>query len=160
EIEALFSGDLQQWTRNRQQRRRLVVTSVESARYPVELGNPNRRAYPRVSRILADRPAEMRQADTPVQRQPAGGSELILQEARFHVSPQRLAMAQRRSAAVTGNDSEELVIALAKHLEAGTGIVPPADDADLRDAAHVVRATVVFRNHRCISRVAVELPNV
>src|SRR5262249_51526440 len=105
-------------------------------------------------------PAEMRQADTPVQRQPAGGSELILQEDRFHVSPQRLAMAQRRSAAVTGNDSEELVIALAKHLEAGTGIVTPADDADLRDAALVVRATVDFRNHRCISRVAVELPNV
>src|SRR5712692_6329424 len=60
--EALLGCEVEQWSRNRAQRGRLVVSPPESARDPAESRNANGGADAGIGRILADRAVEVGEA--------------------------------------------------------------------------------------------------
>ena len=59
----------------------------------------------------------------PLMRQPTGELVLILQKQRFHISPNHFALAQRRIAAIAGDNAEELIVACPEYLEPGPSVV-------------------------------------
>src|SRR5439155_15560117 len=130
----------------REQRRSLIVASIETAQDPVQAGHSDGGADTWVNRVLADGGAEMCKPDSAVQGQPTGELVLILEEERFDISPYPFALAERRVAAVTGDDSEELIVAGAEHLEAGAGVVLSTIDGQRCDPAEVIGAAIVIGN--------------
>ena len=82
----------------------------------------------------------------PFRCQPTREFVLIFEEERFDVSPNLLALAERRVAAVAGDDSEELIVARAEYLKPSAGIVLPVIDGERNHAAEVVGAAIVIGN--------------
>src|SRR6266851_2416546 len=101
----------------------------------------HRRADARVGRVLTQRGfSKVRQPDASVQRQPGRRLVLVLKKNCFRISPNLLALAEWRIAAITGNDAEELIVASTENLHAGTGIMLATRHSERSHAADVVRS--------------------
>src|SRR4029077_19321772 len=109
ETESLLGGVVQQRTIHREQRRGLIVTSVEPTQDPVEARYSDSGPDPGIDRIFADGRTEMSEPHSAVDGQPTGELVLIFQKQRFHISPNQLALSERRIAAIAGDNSKELI---------------------------------------------------
>ena len=147
---------LNQWSRNGQQRRSLVIPSPECARHPVQLWNLQSRANSRVHRIVDDArqvrsggrsTPKMRQAHAAIQSQPMRDLKLILQKQSRCASPHRLPFCDGCIAAVTGDDAEELVVALAENLHAPAETMSTMPVGKRNYSSDIVRSAIILRDH-------------
>jgi hypothetical protein len=77
EAQILIACGFEEWTGNRQQRRRLVEMSVEGAENQVKLGNPKGSAGARAGGVLDHVASEVRMAEAGIQAEPGCRLELF-----------------------------------------------------------------------------------
>src|SRR6266566_2024652 len=140
---------IQSRARDRDQRRGLIVAPVKSAQNPIEAWNLDGGANAGISGILVHRASIMREPQPAVERKPACRFELIFQENRFHVGPGDGSLWSDISASSRVIHYRiELIVPLAKRLEASVEIVPSPPDAQSRNATYEVRAAIVLGANR------------
>src|SRR3989441_1098703 len=130
---------IQGWVRDRDQRRGLIVAPVKSAQNPIEAWNLDSGANAGIGGILVHRASIMREPQPAVESKPACRFELILQENRFHVGPGDGPLWSDIPARPRVIHYRiELIVPLAKRLEASVEIVPSSSDAQSRNATYEV----------------------
>src|SRR5581483_6611554 len=116
EPKTLAGCETKNWSRNRHQRRCLVIIPPECAPHRPDSGNADGNTKSGIGCIFADVPREMRQPDARIQRYPVGCFVLIFDKDRFLVSPRCDSLLDRGIAPIRRHDAEELVVVLSENL--------------------------------------------
>ena len=116
----------------------MVVATVISAEDPIELGQPNRCSHPRIGTRFGQRARKASQPDSGVEGEPRGRLVMVLQEGGLQNAPDRLALAERKSAACGVLYPEPGAVVLRKTLESDACVVFSGDCAQRGLSADVV----------------------